>query len=250
MGSKGQFGLKYTEDFRVACAINYLKEDEVLQYFINRVSFYAFNGGEMEAVALLATNIVLDCKNVAGGEIIAVTDRKVQRISIKYIRLLSDLNANTYLSTIDKMKESFYIIQEWEAEMLPLVDYPKTFYLDEGRSLILTFDFNLLCRMNGLHPQQVLQYFIDQISMARQRALNLTAFVGTDACMSLFSMMQLSRSMMQNKFPVQKEIQDWYSQKLLALDETLKNEPDTEKRLNTYRKLYAEWYHSLKKNLN
>jgi hypothetical protein len=44
MFSKGQFGLIYTEDFSVACAISYLKREEVLQYFINKVSFYAFNG--------------------------------------------------------------------------------------------------------------------------------------------------------------------------------------------------------------
>jgi len=249
MDAKGEFGLTYTEDFRIACAINYLKQEEVLQYFINRVSFYAFNGGEMEAAALWATHILVDCKNLTGAEVVAVTNRKVQRIAIKYISLLSDLNVNTYLSTVDKMKESFYMMQEWEAEMLPLVDFPRTFYLNEEIFLVLTFDFNLLCRMNGLHPQQVLQYFIDQISVARQRALNLVDFAGSNASMSLFSIMQLSRSMKQNKLPVQKEIEGWFKQQLLALDETLRDEPDIDRRVATYRELYAEWYHTLRRNL-
>ena len=250
MDSKGQFGLIYTEDFSVACAINYLKQEEVLQYFINRVSFYAFYGGEMEAVALWATRIIIDCKELAQAEVVPVNDRKLQRISIKYISLLSDLVDNSYHSTVDKMKESFYIMREWEAEMMPLVDFPKTFYLDEERFLILTFDFNLLCRMNGLSPQQVLQYFIDMISIPRDRALNLITFVGTDACMSLFGMMRLSRSMKQHKLPVQQEIQQWYHGQLLALDETLRLEPDTDLRISAYREFYAEWYSTLQRNLN
>ncbi|SEB12287.1 hypothetical protein [Pedobacter hartonius] len=249
MDAKGQFGLTYTEDFRIACEVNYFKQKEVLQYFINRVSFYAFNGGEMEAAALWATQILLDCKNLIGGEVIPLTNRKVKRIAIKYIFLLNDLNENTYLSTVDKMKESFCIMQEWEAEMLPLVDYPRTFYLNEEIFLVLTFDFNLICRMNGLQPQQVLQYFIDQISVARQRALNLIDFAGTNSCMSLFSIMQLSRSMKQKKLPAQKEIEAWFTQQLLALDETLRDEPDIDSRVATYRELYAEWCHTLRRNL-
>lgn len=250
MDSKGQFGLLYTEDFSVACAISYMKQEDVLQYFINRVSFYAFNGGEMEAVALWATRIIVDCKENYQAEVTPANDRRIQRISIKYISLLSDLTENTHLSTVDKMKESFYIMQEWEAEMMPFADFPKTLFLSEERFLVLTFDFNLLCRMNGLNPQQVLQYFIDRISLARDRALNVISFVGTDACMSLFGMMKLSRSMKQHKLPVQQDVHQWYNEKLLALDETLRDEPDMALRISAYRKLYSEWYNTLRRNLN
>lgn len=250
MDSKGQFGLTYTEDFRVACTINYLKQEEVLQYFVNRVSFYAFNGGEMEAVAIWATNIIVDCREEANAEITAIKSRKIQRIWIKYIGLLSDLNANIYLSTVEKMKESFNLMEEWEAEMGPHTDYPATLYLDEERFLLLTFDFNLLCSMNGVNPLQVLQYFINQISLARQRALNLIEFVGSNTSMSLFGMMLLSRSMKKNRLPVQQEIHQLYSERLLSLDESLKNEEDIERRLSIYREFYAEWYHTLMKHLS
>jgi hypothetical protein len=250
MDSKGQFGLIYTEDFSAACAIKYLKREEVLQYFINRVSFYAFNGGEMEAIALWATRIILDCKEYSEAEVVPLNDRRLQRISIKYISLLSDLVENTYHSTVDKMKESFNIMQEWEAEMMPLVDFPKTFYLDEERFVILTFDFNLLCRMNGLNPQQVLQYFVDMISLARERALKINNGNGADACMSLFGMMTLSKSMKQHKLPLQQDIEQWYQEQLPALDEKLKLEPDLQLRISAYREFYAEWYHTLRRNLN
>ena len=91
MDSKGRDSLAYTDDFRIACTINNLKQEDVLQYFINRVSFYAFNGGEMEAVSLWATSIVIDCKKEVNAEVKAVTDRKVKRISLKYILMLSEL---------------------------------------------------------------------------------------------------------------------------------------------------------------
>lgn len=250
MDSKGQFGLTYTDDFSIACALNNLKQEEVLQYFINRVSFYAFNGGEMEAVALFATNTVVDCRRSNHAQITAIADKRVQRISIKYITLLSELESNPHLSTIDKMKESFYLMKEWEDEMLPYVDYPKTYELDEERFLILTFDFNLLCRMNGVSAEQVLQYFIDHVSLARERANNLFGSVEPNAVMSLFGIMLLSRTMKKTRLPMQQDIHNWYAERLLTLDERLKTEPGLERRVNVYRAFYKEWYSMLRKNFN
>jgi hypothetical protein len=250
MDSKGLDRLAYTEDFRVACNINNLKQEDVLQYFINRVSFYAFNGGEMEAVSLWATSIVIDCKKEVNAEIKAVTDRKVKRISLKYILMLGELNENPYLTTVDKMKESFNLMREWEIDMSPLVDYPRIFPLDEGHSLALTFDFNLLCRMNGVEAVQVLQYFMNNISMASERAINLIEFVETNSCMSLFGMMRLSLDDKKNRIPIHQEIHKWYGEKLLLLDDRLKKEENLDKRIAVYRAFYKEWYNSLRKNIN
>jgi len=250
MGSKEQFELSYAEDFRIACTINYLRQEEVLQYFVNRVSFYAFNGGEMEAVALSATKVIIDCKEANGSEVVTETSKKVQRIAIKYIMLFSELNENDDLSTVDKMKENFYLMQDWETEVTPLVDYPKTFPLKDDRFLILTFDFNLLCRMNGVDVAEVLQYFIDQISLAKQRAANLLKVTEPDSSMFLFEMMLFSRSMQKNRFPIQHDVEKWYSEKLLSLDDQLKTEYSLEKRIMVYKAFYIEWYNTLIKNLN
>ncbi|RAJ28551.1 hypothetical protein LY11_03202 [Pedobacter cryoconitis] len=250
MGSNGRVKLVSTEDFKVACTINNLKQEEVLQYFVDRVSFYAFNGGEMEAVTLWATSIIIDCKKEVNAEIQAVTDRKVKRVSLKYILMLSELNDNPYLSTIDKMKESFTLMREWEIDMSPLVDYPRDFSLDENHSLALTFDFNLLCRMNGIEAVQVLQYFVNNISMASERAINLIEFVETNSCMSLFGMMRLSLGDKKNRIPIHQEIHKWYGEKLLLLDDRLKREENLDKRIDVYRAFYKEWYNSLRKNIN
>jgi hypothetical protein len=250
MNAKGHTGLTYTEDFSIACTINYLKQEDVLQYFINRVSFYAFNGGEMEAVALWATNIIIDCKEALGVKIRPSVDKRVQRISMKYIGLLYDLQANDELSTVDKMRESIYLMQDWETEMLPHPDYPETFKLDDDRNLLLTFDFNLLCKMNGVSATEALQYFIDQISLAQQRAVNFLIFQGTSTSMSVFGVMLLSRSMKKVQLPFQEDIHLFYTDKLLALDERLKEEHNIAKRLSVYKAFYAEWYSELIKSLN
>jgi len=249
MDSKGQFGLTYTEDFSVACVINHLKQEEVLQYFINRVSFYAFNGGEMEAVALWATHVVVDCRYAYQTEVLPAEDKKIQRLSIRYISLLSELDANPALTTVEKMKESFYLMKEWEDKMLPHADYPKTYELDRENFLILTFDFNLLCRMNGLSTQQVLQYFIEKVSLPIQRAKNLFGIIEKDAGMSLFGMMLMSRSMQKTKLPAQQYIYNFYSERLIDLDNRLKKEMSIDKRVSVYRAFYAEWYRTLKKSM-
>jgi len=249
MEAEGQFGVKYTEDFTIACTINNLEHEAVLQYFIDRVSFYAFNGGDVEAVSLWATHIVLDCKRKAGAQIVPVKDKRIQKISLRYIRLLSDLINNIHLSTVEKMKESISLMREWEAEMPPNAEYPTTFFTDQHKSVLLTFDFNLLCNMNGIVVQQVLQFFIDEISFPRQRAVPLSATSGSSASMSFFEMMLMSRSMQRTKNRGQQEIDQLYNEQLLQLDETLKDESDEDRRLTAYREFYTKWYNSLRKKL-
>ena len=250
MNTIEQSGLNFTDDFSIACTINYFRQEDVLQYFINRVSFYAFNGGEMEAAALWATHIIIDCKDTLGAVVNQVPERRIQRISVKYISLLSDLEADSRLTTVDKMKESFLLMQEWESEMLPDVNYPTAFHLDEQRFLDLTFDFNLLCRMNGISEQQALQYFINQISLAKQSAENLLNFTHKNASMSFFEAMLLSKSMRNKRLPFQHAIHKLYTDRLLTIDEWLKEEQDVDKRLLVYKAFYAEWYHNLVKSLN
>jgi hypothetical protein len=249
MDSKGKFGLIYADEFSVACKINNFKKEEVLQYFINRASFYAFNGGEMDAAALCATRVVLDCKEACKAQPVPVTDRKVQYISLKYIALLSDLDGNIYLSTADKMKESFSLMKEWEAEMVHYVDYAKTFELDEDHFLILTFDFNLLCNMNGVTAREVLQYIINGVSLAKERAAEQTDNMEKDVISALFRLMVVSRSMKRERMELEQDIFDWFSDRLLSLDERLKNEEDINKKISVYKAFYLDWYNTLKRNV-
>lgn len=250
MDSKGKFGLNYTEDFRVACAINGLKHSNVLQYFVNKVSFYAFNGGEMEPLILWATDIVIDCKEDADIQVAAEKDGRVRRTALKYILLLNDLSEDMRISDTDKVKESEGVIKEWAEELLPHDDYPEAFQLENSELVNLTFDFCLVCRMNGLSVQQVLQYYMDHISLPREKAVNIFEMVDTHPCMAFFGTMMFSQSEKIKRIPIQQEIQKVYSERILSLDEVLREEEDVEKRMSVYRSFYAEWYNALRKSIN
>lgn len=249
MDSKGQIRLNYTEDFRVACGINNLQQEDVLQYFINKVSFYAFNGGEMDATSVLATNIVLECVQETGGHLVPLQDKKIRKIFLKHMRYLTKLNANRHLNVVEKMQESIYLMEEWAMEMLPLADYEKSIKIDDEKSLILTFDFNLLCKINGLDSIQVVQYFIDKISLPVERAVNLNGFVKAESCM-VFMQMMLTGKYQRSNFILDKALSKIYVSKLQDLDERLKKVKELGIRISAYRAFYHEWYHESRKNIN
>lgn len=248
MDSKQQLRLSYTDDFRVACRINGISCDEVLQYFINKVSFYAFNGGEMDASAMVATNIILECKEELGSNLVPVKDRKIQRIFIKHIAILSNLAANPHLNTLEKIQESFYLMEEWALEMLPLVDYELSVLVEEGVTLAISFDFNLLCKVNGLDVIDVLQYFIDKISLPVDRALNLHGHVKTESSLALLEMLLIGRSHAEQKI-IKTAIYERFREKLADLDGWLDEEKSLDARINAYRVFYMGWYNTLNKGI-
>jgi hypothetical protein len=250
MDSIIEFGLDFTDDFSMACVINDLKQEEVLQFFINRTSIYAFNGGDMETMSLYATSVFIECKNALHIEPTPVAERRIQLMSLKYITLLSDLIHDESRSKVEKMRKSFEIMREWDREMSPYTAYAKIFQIDDSRFLLLTFEFNLLCKFNGLTPKQVLQHFINNISIAKDRAQNLLGYVHTNASVSLLILLALSRSMNKSWQPVKMDIYNWYADRLVDLDNSLKEESSVEERLNVYNAFYSEWYQTLINNIN
>lgn len=250
MDFKGQFRLNYPEDFRVACAINNLKHKDVLQYFVDNVSFYAFNGGDMEPVILWATDIIIDCRETVAQEIEPEKDQRIRRIALKYILLLNDLSEGMKLSPSAKLKESAVLMEEWKQEAQPYVIDVESFPLDETNAVKLTFDFTQVCKMNGISVTQGLQYYIDHISLPKDRAVNLLEYVETHPCMALFGTIMFSNSAKTERIPVTQEIQLLFAERLLLLDEVLKEEERVETRISKYRAFYAEWYDALKKYTN
>lgn len=249
MNVTGKIKLNYTQEFRIACKINNLKHEELLQYFVNHVSFYAFIGGDMRAINLWATTVCIECKDKLGGTIKAVSNPGLKEISLKYIRGLTALSVENGLSKHLEAGKSIVLMKEWADEMLPLTDYPASIYIDEEKVLNLTFDFNLLCRMNGFESESLLQYFIDNISLARERAVNLFQMVKTDPSTAVLLMMANS-SEIKNKILPQQDLYRKYGLLLLELDQQQKEESNLIKRINSYSVFYQEWFKAMNKNIN
>jgi len=243
----GQIKLNYTEDFKIACKINNLKHEELLQYFIDHVSFYAFIGGDMELPYLWATTVSIDCKEVMGKKVEAVKDQRIQKISLRYIKMLTALHIEEDLSEGAVSAKSISLMKKWAVEMGPLTNYPAGIETSDGERLKLTFDLNLICSMNGINVQHLLQYFIDKISLANERAVNLIQPVKTDPSTAVLLLLVSGHEEVRNKILPHQEIYKKYGLWLLKLDKKQKEENNLENRIRNYSAFYLEWYNALSK---
>lgn len=250
MDVKEQIKLKYPDEFRIACRINNLRHADLLQYFIDHVSFYAFIGGDMELPYMWATMVSIDCKEFWGKEVDTVSDQQVRDISLKYIKKLTALSLETNLTKGSETRKSNALMKEWSGEMFHLTDYQTICYTEAGEVFNITFDFNLLCRMNGVDIRLLLQYFIDNVSLARERAVNLFKEVKLDPSTAVLLMLVAHHEDIKNRVLPQQEIYRQYGLRLLKLDKKQKEEKDLENRIKNYSAFYREWYNALNKNIN
>ncbi|MBB6500464.1 hypothetical protein [Pedobacter cryoconitis] len=250
METKRQIKLNYTREFTIACKINNLKPIELLQYFINHVSFYAFIGGKIDVTYLWATTVCIDFKEEYGGEIIQVTIPEIQEISLKYIKKLTSLNLNEPFLSSTAAFQSILIMDEWSSEMLPFTDYEPEIMIFNGELLKLTFDFNLICRMNGSGIEELLQYFIDKVSLARERATNFHHFVKTDPSTAFLLLLVGHDESVRDRVLPQQEMYKKYGLRLLELDDEQNEEDNFENRMKNYDAFYQEWFSALNRISN
>ncbi|MBB5636157.1 hypothetical protein HDE68_002045 [Pedobacter cryoconitis] len=250
METKRRIELEYTQEFKIACKINNLRPEDLLQYFINHVSFYAFIGGNMEAIYLWATTVCIDFKEEYGGEPQPVTDHRIQEISLKYIKMLTALNMDDGAPKTLEHYNSVSIMKEWSVEMSPITNYETYVQISDEVLLQLTFDFNLVCRMNGTEIQGLLQYFINRISLARERALNLHRLIKTDPSTAFLLLLISQHENVKYKILPQQEMYKKFAARLLKLDEQQEGESNLENKIRNYNIFYLDWYNSLNKNIN
>lgn len=250
METKRQIKLNYTQEFKIACKINNLKPEELLQYFISYVSFYAFIGGNMEPMYLWATTACIDFKEAHGGQPQPVNDHRIQEICLKYIKKLTALNMSSVTYKIIAHYKIVSLMKEWSSEMLPITDYELEIQTSGGYLLELTFDFNLVCRMNGTKIEGLLQYFINQVSLARERALNFHQVIKTDPSTAFLLLLSSNHESLRNKILPQQDMYKKYAAQLQKLDEKQEGESNLENKIRNYNKFYLAWYNALNQNIN
>jgi len=242
--------LNYPEEFRIACKINNLRYDELIQYFIDHVSFYAFIGGDMAPPFLWATAVSIDCKELLNLPVETITDPRIQQISLKYIKQLTALHLSTGLSASDESSKSVLLMKEWSSEMLPLTDYATDFRTEDDYHFNLTFDFNLVCRLNGIEVERLLQYFMDSISLAKERAINVIEESKITPGVAVLMMLIANHEEIKNRILPQQQVYKKYGLQLLKLDKKQKKEFDLKQRIQAYSAFYREWYNALNQNIN
>lgn len=250
MNTKGEIKLNYPEEFRIACKINNLRYEQLVQYFIDHVSFYAFIGGDMEPAYLWATTVSIDCKEFNGNEVEVIKNPEIQAISLKYVKKLTAINLDRSLTIQKETLKSISLMKQWAVEMIPLTDYQMDLNTASGEVFKLSFDFNLLCRMNGIDMVALLQYFIDHISLAKERAYNIIKTVKTDPSTAVMLLYVSSHDKIKNKILPQQEVYKHFCLKIIKVDRLQKEERNLETRIKNYVSFYREWYNALNQNIN
>jgi hypothetical protein len=250
MSAIKQIKLNYPDEFRIACRINNLRYEELIQYFIDHVSFYAFIGGDIEPPFLWATAVSIECKEVLNQPIETITDPRIQEISLRYIKQLTALHLDANISTGAESSKSSSLMKAWSLEMLPLTDYVMDLHTEDGHFFSLTFDFNLVCRLNGIAAELLLQYFMDGISLARERAVNVIEQIKITPAVAVLMILIGNHEEVKNRVLPQQEIYKKYGLRLLKLDKKERKESDLQTRIQAYSGFYREWYDALNQNVN
>lgn len=250
MKSKNALELNYAEEFRVACTVNNLRYEEVLQHFIDSVSFYVFIGGEIDAASQWATQVMVECRDNFDSKPVMVDNEELRRTCIKYVELLMELSNSTHLSAKAKVRKSYSVMQSWSQALAEQAEYQQQVEVNSNYELSISFDFNLLCLMTGICAEQALQYFIDTVSLAEDRALNLYEVIKINPGTAFTLLLLVRDSATKNIRLPQEHIFIKHGLKLLDLDELLEEENYFEYRVKAYRKLYLEWYNALRVIVN
>jgi len=243
MDSTEQIELSYKEDFRVACLINNLSYKDLLQYFIDHISFYVFIGGSLPAAYVWSTAVCIACREDSGGRAKPVQNQQIQQISLKYIKVLT-----AFIQAAEKrgaVADIDAVMEQWSREMLPLTHDAKEITLAGTGTIWISFDCNLLCNLSGINVKDLLQYFINHVSLARERAINLLQHVEDDPSTAVLLSLMRSYSSSASKILPYQEIYKAYGLRLLKLDKKQKEEINPEIRLLNYSAFYLEWYHAL-----
>jgi hypothetical protein len=238
--------LHYTKDFIIACRINNLKPAALLQYFIDHISFYSFLGGEMESVYLWATQVVTDCIVPPGTHVAATSNAGLRDISLKYIKLLTALLFEEGSARSAETEKSTTIMKKWASEVSPYTDYAGGTITRSGEIVRFSFDLNLICSLKGITVHEVLQAFINDISLSADRGRNLFQNTRTTPAMMVLLVLLSSHDAIKDRILPHQHIYRKFGLRLLKIDKMLKKEPGVQERINHYNIFYHQWYTALK----
>lgn len=158
-------------EFKVACTINKLNIQQVLQIFMDHVSLYDSLTNEYSEGFTEATKAVS----------IYVLSKEKQRKPSKSFDKCKDLAINCISGIIQLIKMKEGSLEERRMKSSPqitslyksMVRYytpVDRIHLDEDLSISLSRDFCIACEMHSCYPKELLEYFMSRISLADEHA--------------------------------------------------------------------------------
>ncbi|AOM77255.1 hypothetical protein [Pedobacter steynii] len=230
-------------EFKIACATYHLPVAEVLQQFIDHISFYDSLSYKSNDSYRFATNTLLSYPQptVQGMN---PAFRKSREAIIKYIRQIVQMSVKPGTVELKRRKLCIPIIKKIFQLMERGHTASGTLQLDETTSLQLGMDFCIMCETHNCPPQHYLQHFMNQISLPETHArIGLHCALENHAMAFFYRTITKCNALLYSS--AQKALQIEFIDSIQELHLRLFIVRDLEKRREKYHELYQDYYHKL-----
>jgi hypothetical protein len=155
---------QYPERFRVLAPGKQKKAFELTQRAIENMSFYKFCYKPETECNLDQMRVLLARMKPYQLQHDEYTDDLVAGISDFYLSRLKTLYLSKDLTASEERDQCIFLIDEWEAEQMPLLNYPKQIVMEDGRIMRICFDFHLVYTICGRNLNETVNALLEMYS--------------------------------------------------------------------------------------
>lgn len=160
-------------EFRIACLLNNFSIQDVLQAYVDHVSFFCTLYNSNLPGFSEATYITSEYSVGNKGNRQQTDDDKpaINRlVAVKYVRQMVALSLKTQLTETVRFKQSKKMVNKLFSAIASFKYCPKKLYINEESMLIFTKDFRIICEIHSVYPKAYLEHFMNKVSWAEAHA--------------------------------------------------------------------------------
>lgn len=227
-------------EFKIACATYQLPIQEVLQLFIDHVSFYDSLSQKSDDIYRSATNTLLNYSLSIHRESGSAFLKHREPI-LKYIREIIKISVTPEQPPSKKRKLSAPIVKKIYGIMERSRTQNTSLTMEGGLTLQLKMDFCLICELHNCSPEEYLRHFMSQISLPVIHAnIGLRKVVENQAMGFFYKVLHISKELPTNS--AVRNLQVQFIDQIQELHLWLFIIRDYEKRVKKYQELYYRYY--------
>lgn len=232
----------FKEGYLITCGLYRLLPDELLVNLIHSVNLAALHFDFADTLKIAAAEVIAGFIKTTHS--LPVTGAGLKALHRKCLKVIDPVVDHPDLSVEEKkVRLSAAVTQCWQM-IKKRKDVTHLVILPDKFKVMLPPEFVVVCFLCGMSPVELLQYFINRISVVRDLSSHhfcpeynpCTTFVNTS----------LDKYAPKNE-PLIVLKHQAYLKKMLLLDEEMKGEPDHQKRFRQFEALAREWYLALQK---
>lgn len=230
-------------DFKIACATYNLSIPEILQLFIDHVSFYDSMSQKSDDLYRSATNTLLNYSISIRRESSSAFSRHREPI-LKHIREIIRIAATPPESQARRRKMCVPIVRKIYKNMERSKTQNTSLVLGEGITLQLSMDFCILCEIHHCSPEEYLEHFMSQISLPKTHAnLGLKRVVENQAMGFFYKSLDIGKAA--PSIHAHRNLQVQFIDQIQELHLWMFLIRSYEKRVQKYQELYFHYYQLL-----